>query len=124
MAEDIAGGAAPARPHLAEDLTFDQLGALIQKAHLFLGIDSAPMHLAAAVNQRVVALFGPSSHLKWRPWCEHYRVVAHPCSCQENMNLVCPKTEVMKCLQAITVEEVLSAAQTLLAESAPRPGLG
>lgn len=54
--------------NLAGKLTFAQLGALIQQCELFIGNDSAPMHLAAAVNTPVVALFGPTSPERYGPF--------------------------------------------------------
>ena len=45
---------------LAGRLSLKELGALISKARLFFGMDSAPMHLAAAVNTPAVALSAPA----------------------------------------------------------------
>lgn len=43
------------------------LAALIQRARLLVTIDSAPMHLAAALGTPQVALFGPTNPFHWRP---------------------------------------------------------
>lgn len=48
--------------------TIKQLGAISKAADLFFGVDSAPMHIAAAVGTPVVALFGPSGAFHWGPW--------------------------------------------------------
>ena len=53
---------------VAGRLTFPQLGALLKRCHLFIGNDSAPMHLAAAVGTPVVALFGPTSPQRYGPY--------------------------------------------------------
>lgn len=53
---------------LGGKLTLKQLGALSSMAKFFVGVDSAPMHMAAAVDTPVLALFGPSSARKWGPW--------------------------------------------------------
>jgi heptosyltransferase III len=45
-----------------------QLGALSEASRLFFGVDSAPMHIAAAVGTPVIALFGPSGAFHWGPW--------------------------------------------------------
>lgn len=53
---------------LAGQLTLRQLAALIDHAKLFIGVDSVPMHMAAALQTPCVALFGPSKLIFWHPW--------------------------------------------------------
>jgi heptosyltransferase-3 len=53
---------------LAGSLTLKELGAALASARLFVGVDSAPMHLAAAVGTPAVALFGPTGAYNWAPW--------------------------------------------------------
>lgn len=45
-----------------------QLAAISASSDIFLGVDSAPMHIAAAVGTPVIALFGPSGAFHWGPW--------------------------------------------------------
>ncbi len=45
-----------------------QLAAISEASDLFFGVDSAPMHIAAAVGTPVIALFGPSGAFHWGPW--------------------------------------------------------
>jgi len=45
-----------------------QLAAISAASGLFFGVDSAPMHIAAAAGTPVVALFGPSGAFHWGPW--------------------------------------------------------
>lgn len=63
LARSASGGAL-----LAGALSLKELGALIASARLFLGVDSAPMHIAAAVGTPTVALFGPTGAYNWAPW--------------------------------------------------------
>lgn len=56
---------------LAGKTSFPELGALIDHADLFIGVDSAPAHIAAAVNTPVICLFGATDHVFWRPWTEN-----------------------------------------------------
>lgn len=44
------------------------LTALLKKCQFYVGVDSAPMHMAAALDTPQVALFGPSWINEWRPW--------------------------------------------------------
>jgi heptosyltransferase-3 len=59
-----------ARPaiDLGGQLELKELAALTAEARLFVGVDSAPMHIAAAMGTPAVALFGPSGADLWGPW--------------------------------------------------------
>ncbi|MBN3049901.1 glycosyltransferase family 9 protein, partial [Pectobacterium brasiliense] len=54
--------------NLTGQLALPQLAVLIDKATLFIGVDSAPMNMAAARQTPSVALFGPSNLKQWHPW--------------------------------------------------------
>ncbi|RJQ53538.1 MAG: putative lipopolysaccharide heptosyltransferase III [Nitrospiraceae bacterium] len=60
------------RPSLLLDLSgktdIKQLAAISSVSSLFLGVDTAPMHIAAAVGTPVIALFGPTGAFDWGPW--------------------------------------------------------
>jgi len=45
-----------------------EIKSLIAAAHLFIGNDSGPAHIAAAFGVPVVVLFGPSNPVTWAPW--------------------------------------------------------
>lgn len=47
---------------------FDEMIALARQASIFIGNDSGPMHLSAATGNRVLAIFGPTSPLRFGPW--------------------------------------------------------
>jgi len=104
---------------LSGQLTLKQLAALTGHAKLFVGVDSAPMHIAAAMGTPVVALFGPSGELEWGPWGVASRVIvsdAHPCRPCGNDG--CGGGKVSECLTTLPVDRVFAAARELLA--APR----
>lgn len=48
-----------------------KLGALISHAALFIGVDSAPMHIAAALETPIICLFGATDHQYWKPWSKN-----------------------------------------------------
>ncbi|HEY6721335.1 MAG TPA: putative lipopolysaccharide heptosyltransferase III [Burkholderiales bacterium] len=97
-------------------LTLKQLAALSARAKLFVGVDSAPMHIAAAMQTPVVALFGPSGELEWGPWRVPHRIVAsgeYPCRPCGNDG--CGGGKVSECLTRLPVEAALAAVDSLLA---------
>ncbi len=112
--EAILQNAKPDLKHLGT-LNLKQVGALIARARVFLGVDSAPMHIAAAVRTPTVALFGPTGAENWSPWQVRAAVLQKPCPCQEARAERCDwkKDSVRACLAAITVEEVLAAVRRL-----------
>ena len=55
-----------------------QLIELCRRARLVVSADSGPMHLAAAVGTRVLALFGPADPAATGPWGAQHRVLRAP----------------------------------------------
>jgi heptosyltransferase III len=65
----MAGCLSPQRVvNLAGRLDLPELAVLIDRARLFIGVDSVPMHMAAALKTPSVVLFGPSNRAQWAPW--------------------------------------------------------
>lgn len=54
--------------NLAGKLTLRQLIAVSAVCDIYFGIDTAPMHIAAALGKPVIALFGPSGGFHWGAW--------------------------------------------------------
>ena len=101
---------------LSGALTLKQLAALTARARLFVGIDSAPMHIAAAMQTPVVALFGPSGEIDWGPWkVPHRIVVATEFPCRPCGYDGCGGGKVSECLISIPPAKVLAAIDELLA---------
>jgi ADP-heptose:LPS heptosyltransferase len=58
-------------------LTLKEMMALINLSRAFVGNDSGPMHIAAALRRPLVAVFGSSNPVAWHPWTDSpYQVVA------------------------------------------------
>ena len=93
--------------NLAGQLTLKELGALIAKARFFFGADSAPMHLAAAVNTPAVALFGPSGVYNWGPWGKGHLVIQKDFDCVPCGQDGCEGSKISRCLVELSPEEVL-----------------
>lgn len=101
-------------PSLAGRLTLKELAALLARARLFIGMDSAPMHMAAAVGTPVVALFGPSGSNIWGPWQVRARVITSDHSCRPCGLDGCGGSKRSDCLEIIPTDRVLDAALELL----------
>jgi heptosyltransferase-3 len=115
--DDITARLTSPTVSLAGELTLKELAALTAQARVFIGVDSAPMHIAAAMQTPTVALFGPSGELEWRPWQVAHLVVSsdyHPCRpCGLDG---CGGGKVSECLTTLPVERVLEAVYDLLRE--------
>jgi heptosyltransferase-3 len=101
---------------LTGQLTLKELGALIARAKLLIGVDSMPVHLASAVGTPVVVLFGPSGDVEWAPWGVPHRIVTLPFPCRPCGREGCGDGQVSDCLTQIPPAQVLSAVESLLAE--------
>ncbi len=99
-------------------LNLKELAALTKHARAFVGVDSAPMHMAAAMQTPTVALFGPSGEAHWGPWGVIHRIVASTearHSCRPCGNDGCGGSKVSECLTQLPVAKVLAALNELLA---------
>lgn len=103
---------------LAGQLSLKELAAAIASARLYIGVDSVPMHIAAAVQTPCVALFGPSGDIEWGPWQVAHRVVAANMACRPCGNAGCGGSWRSECLEKISVQQVLAAVDSLQEELA------
>jgi heptosyltransferase-1 len=87
-----------------------QLIALTRRAALFIGGDTGPMHLAAALGIPVVALFGPTDPQRNGPYGGRSRVLRHERSVTSYRHV----GGVDAGLASITPDEVIAASEALL----------
>jgi len=86
-----------------------QLAYLLQRSALFIGNDSAPMHIAVAMKTKVVAIFGPANPQITGPYGEGGVVVRKDLPCSPCYGVkTCKEHE---CLTSISVDEVLEAVK-------------
>jgi len=100
--------------NLAGELNLKELSALIDRAGCFIGLDSVPMHIAAAMNTPCVVLFGPSNEKIWGPWQVKHAVLTKEYSCRPCGLDGCGNGKISDCLMAINAEEVVSAVREIL----------
>ncbi|PLK50978.1 putative lipopolysaccharide heptosyltransferase III [Uliginosibacterium sp. TH139] len=109
MVEEIIAAAKVPVVNLAGQFSLRELAALTARARLFIGVDSAPMHIAAAVGTPCVALFGPSGDKEWGPWMVASEIVSSQHSCRPCGQDGCGGGKLSECLYAIGVQQVLDA---------------
>ncbi len=91
------------------DLSVRQLMAIMSRCELFLGNNSGPLHVSAALGLPTVSLIGPTVVPLWLPWGSGHIVLRK----KDSSNPYC--TAVAKgraCLESITVDEVLEAVRS------------
>jgi len=110
-------GSGAARIVDAEGLTLAELRALLDRAALFVGGDSGPLHIAATSDVPVVGLYGPTLPARSAPWrpsrlaTVSVDVGVLPCRpCEQR---VCVPGD-FRCLTGIGPATVRDAAERLL----------
>jgi heptosyltransferase I len=91
--------------------SISELIALTRRARLFVGGDTGPLHLAAALRVPVVAIFGPTDPARNGPYGTRSVVLRNPASITTHARN--PRTD--EAMLGIGVEEVVNSAQGLLA---------
>ena len=100
--------------NLCGKLTPRESAAAFARARLFIGHDSGPMHLAAAVQTPCVAIFAARNKPRvWFPYGRQHRVLYHQVDCW-GCGLETCIVERKKCLTSITVDEVLAEVRAIL----------
>jgi ADP-heptose:LPS heptosyltransferase len=95
-------------------LTPRQSAALLARAAIFLGHDSGPVHLAAAVQTPCVAIYSARNKPRmWFPYGAKHRVVYHRVDCW-GCGLETCTIEQKKCIASIKVEEVVAEVKKVL----------
>jgi heptosyltransferase-1 len=89
-----------------------ELIALTRRARLFIGGDTGPMHLAAALQVPVVAIFGPTDPARNGPYGTRSIVLRNPASPTTHARNPRPDEAMLE----IGVDAVVDAARRLLAD--------
>jgi heptosyltransferase-3 len=120
---------------LAGQLEMTEVRALIERSRLYVGVDTATKHLAAALGVPTVGIFGPGPTNRFAPWPRDYAASEPPfqdvegvamnrnvcliqadCPCGHDYRNKCGK-EIpgrSRCLEALTTEVVVDATERLL----------
>lgn len=103
------------KPICVVGTSLTELVSIIKRARLFIGNSTGPMHIAAACNVPVVAIFGSNhpldSYKEWGPWGTKSRIIFRH---DKRFTQHPSDYNVSECMQEITTDDVFSAAIELL----------
>ncbi len=97
----------PDIPVLTE-LPLDVLVAVINKCSVFVGNNTGPLHIAAALDKKTVSSMGPTKPFRWYPLGDNHIVLRKNLQCSPCSKGTCESHE---CLQMIEVEDFMSALE-------------
>jgi len=114
--EDLATAVETASAGTAQKIScsISELIALTRRASLFIGGDTGPMHLAAALQIPVVGIFGPTNPARNGPFGTRSIVLRSPSSTTSHARLSQPEQGMLE----ITSDQVISAVRQLLEPNA------
>jgi heptosyltransferase I len=87
------------------------LAALYETADMLISTDTGPMHLGAAVNTPVVALFGPTAPWRTGPMGDPHQVIRAGLPCSPCFKRQCPTCD---CMNHIRVDQVLEGVARVM----------
>ncbi len=97
--------------------TVEELAAAVERSALVFGSDGGPIHIAAALQRPVVALYGGTDSVVWAPWQTRSRIVQNPFPCNPCRADRCYAFESPRCIESITVEQAQAAVVELMGAS-------
>lgn len=119
LCEAIYQGAA-VKPVMAVGLTsLNELAALLSRCQAFVGGDTAPLHVAAAMKTPIVALFGSTDPTRHLPPAERHHLLKKKLPCSPCYRSHCYRrgTGQMECMKLISVDEVTQAVLEFVGKS-------
>ncbi|MCX5883319.1 MAG: glycosyltransferase family 9 protein [Deltaproteobacteria bacterium] len=92
--------------NLAGKTSIGELGAVFSACRGFIGVDTAALHLAAAVGIPTMGIFGPSPVACWAPRGSQHAVVSKNMRCVPCRRKGCQNSEISQCLDELSVKDV------------------
>jgi len=99
---------------MAGRTTLKELISLIRNAKFVITNDSGPMHIAAACNVPVIAIFGPTNPVRTGPYGFTHNVIRADIACSPCYKRKC---KTLKCLESIPVEKVYDSVRLIAGRS-------
>lgn len=105
--------AATSHPLLHPPWELGHIAALLDRADLFVGNDSAPKHIAVSQNTPTLSITGAQNHVNWvSPDVQHQAVFAG-LPCQPCFQRQCGPPLNIACMRTLTVDTVFNAVQRM-----------
>jgi len=99
-----------------------QSAAIMKRCNVFVTNDSSQMHIAAALQLKVVAIIGPTNPYYIHPWKTDHKIVSldlecSPCFFYSPRPLICTRDDVkFKCIKELTIDMVYDSVNGFLIE--------
>lgn len=90
-------------------------GAVMKRCNVFVTNDSSLMHIASALQLKVIAIIGPTNTKYIYPWKTEHKIVSlnldcAPCFIYSPRPLICSRNDVkFKCIKELDVDRVYAA---------------
>jgi heptosyltransferase I len=97
--------------NLAGEIGLKELAYLYTRCRLVISTDTGPMHIAAAMNTPVVALFGPTAPWRTGPYGRAHRVIREELPCSPCFKKKCSHRT---CMRSLTVDRVFGTAKEFI----------
>ncbi|MBI2821528.1 MAG: hypothetical protein HYX74_04835 [Acidobacteria bacterium] len=98
-------------------MPLEELIVWIDRCGLYIGADSGPTHLAAARKKKIVVLWGSSDYHAWHPWAAECQPLRADLPCMPCPGYRCYQYDSPRCIESISVDQVLEAVEKLKAFS-------
>ncbi|MEK6656823.1 MAG: lipopolysaccharide heptosyltransferase II [Nitrospirota bacterium] len=113
VAAEIASLSSYKLINLAGKTSLSEATALIERSRLFITNDSGLMHISAALNVPVIAIFGSTSPERTGPYGKGHHIIYKNAECSPCLKRECPTD--FKCMDLISVDEVYNDVEATLA---------
>ena len=97
---------------LAGKTSIRQLAALTAVSDIIVGVDTGVLHIASCFDTPIIAIFGPTRSVEFRPYSPYSTVIhTNTCQCNQFLHVKCdsPHNGYAKCLHDLTALMVLQA---------------
>ncbi len=117
LAEELMGQTRNKPINAVGRTSVTELIALVKRCHVFISSDSAPMHVASAVDVPLLAIFGPTDPKRHLVAPSRHQVFWKEVHCSPCYLRSCPIGHI--CMNKITVQEILDAVLHYVSERRP-----